>query len=156
VRFTDAALSGPIYPFCMRGPTGAVNHHWTHRLASQTSAARMARSWVRDSLAEMDTAGRGSLPRSVVSDATLCISELVNASLIARSTTMLLALQCDEHSLRLSLEDDGVTPDTEHNPFAHAQQLAMLIVEATAQCMGIEPRHDGRELWAWLSIDTLA
>ena len=79
----------------------------------------------------------------------LCVSELVNASVRAGSTTMLLEVHCDEHSLRLSLRDDA-RPDQRQS--GSAEDWGMLLIDAAAQCMGIEPHGYGRELWARLSV----
>jgi anti-sigma regulatory factor (Ser/Thr protein kinase) len=125
---------------------------WTLRLNSRPGASRTARSWLRDSLTGVAARGGADLHTSVVSDAVLCVSELVNASLRAGSTTMLLEVHCDEHSLRLSLRDDGTTPNHRQRGGA-ADHWGMLFIEAAAQCMGIEPHGYGRELWARLSVD---
>lgn len=124
---------------------------WTLQLSSHPRASRTARSWLRDSLSDFPGRGGADLHTSVVSDAVLCVSELINASMRAGSTTMLLEVQCDEHSLRLSLRDDGTTPDDRQS--GTPGDWGMLLIDAAAQCMGIEPHGAGRELWARLSVD---
>ncbi len=124
---------------------------WTLQLANRRGASRTARSWLRDALHAAPTRGGTALHTAVVSDAVLCVSELVNASMRAGSTTMLLEVHCDEHSLRLSLRDDAAIPDPRQS--GSPDDWGMLLIDAAAQCMGIEPHGYGRELWARLSVD---
>lgn len=126
---------------------------WTVRLTGRAGSARAARAWVRDALDGLTTLDDVIAAPALISDAVMCVSELVNASLIAGSTTMLLELRWKDRSLHLSLHDDGHTPSDERDGLAHAQDLALRIVTAIAQGAGMESHAGGRDLWAQLTVD---
>ena len=124
----------------------------TWQLASDVGAARRARAWVRDVLPGIIAMNGGS-DSPVMADAVLCVSELVNASLVAQSTTMMLRLTRDQHTVRLSLFDDGSAVVDEQDSAAHAQQLGFRMIDAIVERWGIDATADGRELWVALSTD---
>jgi hypothetical protein len=124
----------------------------TWKLASEAGAARRARAWVRDVLPGLVTMTDVS-DSPVLADAVLCVSELVNASLLARSTSMVLRLSRDQETVRLSLVDNGVAVVDQQGAAAHAQQLGFRMIDAVVERWGIDATDDGRELWVALSVN---
>lgn len=121
----------------------------TWKLAGGTGAPRRARAWVRETLPTITATHAGITP-PVLADAALCVSELVTASLLARSTTMTLQLAWDHDVVRLSLFDDCVATDDEQEAITHAQQLGFRMIDAIVVRWGIDITDTGRELWVAL------
>ena len=63
----------------------------------------------------------------------------------------MLRLSCDEHTVRLSLFDDGSAVVDAQDAAAHALQLGFRMIDAIVEHWGIDATDDGRELWVALS-----
>ena len=130
------------------------------RLAADTASVPGARRFVSDGLRAW---GRGEL----VDDAALCVSELAgNAALHSASSFMEIAVSGLEQSVRISVEDDGLTPAQAVVPRATftaqaADPDVMLAQETTtgrglgivsvlASDWGVEPTPEGKVVWLTL------
>lgn len=118
----------------------------TQQLSSDNAAPRRARAWVAAVLAEFLTSDDG-WPDHMLTDAVLCVSELVTASLIANSTAMTLHIDTGPDAFRLSLVDDCPVTTDEGDARLRAQLIGFRVIDALADGWGIKPAPGGREVW---------
>ena len=131
------------------------------RFAADAASVPGARRFVADGLASW---GRTQL----VDDATLCVSELAaNAALHSASTYMEIALHPLDDAVRISVEDDGVTPAEAVMPrpgfpdAAGTEELdlddepttgrGLAIVSILASDWGVDKLENGKRIWAELT-----
>lgn len=132
------------------------------RLAADPASVSGARRFVADGLAAW---GRSAL----VDDATLCVSELAgNAALHSASTFMEIAMRALDGAVRISVEDDGVTPaetvaprpgwytpdlELDENSIEDEPTTGrgLAIVSILASDWGVEQLDYGKRVWAELS-----
>ncbi|HJR40156.1 MAG TPA: ATP-binding protein [Nocardioidaceae bacterium] len=131
------------------------------RFAADPASVPGARRFVADGLTSW---GRTTL----LDDATLCVSELAaNAALHSASTYMEIALLALDDAVRISVEDDGVTPaeavvprpdfpaadcaddlDLDDEP---TTGRGLAIVSILASDWGVEKLEHGKRIWAELT-----
>ncbi len=133
------------------------------RLAADPASVPGARRFVADGLREWGLA-------DLVDDATLCVSELAtNAALHSASTFMEIVLRPLDRSVRISVEDDGMTPAAAVQPRSSFTGSAddpdlLLADEATtgrglgivsilASEWGVEQTDHGKRVWITLVDD---
>lgn len=131
------------------------------RLAADAASVPGARRFVADGLRSW---GRTAL----VDDAALCVSELTtNAALHSASTFMEVVLHGQDRAVRLSVEDDGVTPAEAVVPRATftgspddpdlvlddetTTGRGLGIVSILASDWGVEPTSGGKVVWLTLT-----
>jgi anti-sigma regulatory factor (Ser/Thr protein kinase) len=130
------------------------------RFAADPASVPGARRFVADGLTSW---GLGSL----VDDASLCVTELAaNAALHSASSYMDIALQGLDHAVRVSVEDDGLTPAEAVVPRASfpgpgdddlvladepTTGRGLAIVSILASDWGVERLEHGKRIWAELT-----
>lgn len=131
------------------GPRGHSSAPAERRLSFDPvpEAAPAARAAVRDLLAATPLAGR-------VDDAELAVSELVtNAVLHGRAPiTLLLRLHADR--LRVEVGDGSpVSPSFSMLDPTAVTGRGLMLISATADGWGVDPRPDGKTVWFELLVD---
>ena len=116
------------------------------RLPVDASAARIARSWIAG-LLDPHAGGRGYVDEETRFDMLLCTSELVNASLMARSTFMVLRLIIEHPMTVISLFDDCAPSRDPLDPRVHAHLFGLQLLDSLTYTWGIAAMPDGREMW---------
>ena len=134
------------------------------RLAADPVSVPGARRFVTDGLKSWSL-------HDVVDDAELCVSELAgNAALHSASTFMVVSLQRSARSVRVAVEDDGLTPAMaihprmdfpgpgEQIPFDEIDAESttgrgLAIVSILARDWGVEETEIGKRVWADLAGD---
>lgn len=134
------------------------------RLAADPVSVPGARRFVTDGLKSWSL-------HDVVDDAELCVSELAgNAALHSASTFMVVTLQRSAQSVRVAVEDDGLTPAMaihprmdfpgpgEQIPFDEIDAESttgrgLAIVSILARDWGVEETEIGKRVWADLAGD---
>jgi hypothetical protein len=86
-------------------------------------------------------------------DVLICTSELVNASLLANSTTMDLRLLVRDQIVRVSLLDDCGVPAAWLDNLTHAQTFVLRLLDSVTNEWGIDPDPAGRVLWFEVNVD---
>jgi anti-sigma regulatory factor (Ser/Thr protein kinase) len=130
------------------------------RFAADPASVPGARRFVADGLTSW---GLGSL----VDDASLCVTELAaNAALHSASSYMEIAVQALDHAVRVSVEDDGMTPAEAVVPRASfpgpgdddlvladepTTGRGLAIVSILASDWGVERLEHGKRIWADLT-----
>jgi anti-sigma regulatory factor (Ser/Thr protein kinase) len=116
-------------------------------LAAQPTAARTARSAVREAL---DQWGLDVL----VDDAVLLTSEMVtNAVLHARSATVLTLTLVADDAVRLEVADaSGVLPRPHHYAATSTTGRGLRLLESLARDWGTETTPTGKRVWALLDV----
>ncbi|MFP5253915.1 MAG: ATP-binding protein [Actinomycetes bacterium] len=134
------------------------------RLAADPVSVPGARRFVTDAL-------RAWSRTDVLDDAELCVSELAgNAALHSASTFMVVSLHRSERTVRVSVEDDGLTPALAVHPRmgfpGPDEQIpphdidaesttgrGLAIVSILARDWGVEETDIGKRVWADLAGD---
>lgn len=121
----------------------AVESIW----ACDPSAIGRARAWT---LAQLEPL-RTSATEQRVNDAVLCVSELATNAFNAGSTSMNLALELHDHTLRVSLKDnaDG-WPTRRHPNKTDPRGRGLLLVAAMSRTWGTTSVPTGKVVWAAL------
>lgn len=115
-------------------------------LACQPTAVPRARNWLARTL---EPHVRTQADRSVVDDATLCVSELVTNALLAGCSGISLCVDLDGGRLRISVHDDASGIPTVRDPgWSDPHGRGLLIVSAVATTWGVRPVDAGKEVWA--------
>ncbi len=130
------------------------------RFAADPASVPGARRFVADGLTSL---GRVAL----VDDASLCVSELAaNAALHSASTYMEIAVQALDDAVRISVEDDGMTPAEAVVPRSSfpgpddddllladepTTGRGLAIVSILASDWGVERLEHGKRIWADLT-----
>jgi hypothetical protein len=117
------------------------------RLPLDASAARIARAWIADFLDNPYSSEREHVDEDTRYDVLLCTSELVNASLMAGSTSMVLRLVLEHLRTVISLFDDCVPNRDLSDPLVHAQLFGLQLLDSLTHTWGITAVPDGREMW---------
>jgi hypothetical protein len=123
------------------------------QLPIDSTAPGAARRWVASHLAPTGLFPEGSHVRGKLFDVLICTSELVNASLIANSTTMSMTLRVRDQTVRVSLRDDRIHPTEPQDLRMHAQLFVLGIFDTMTDAWGINPAPHGRMLWFELNVN---
>ena len=123
------------------------------QLPTGSTAAGTARRWIRSQLAPTGLFPDRWQDGGKLSDVLICTSELVNASVIANSTTMALQLRVRNHIVRVSLLDDCAATSEPQEARTHLQLLVLRIFDTVTEAWGIDPSPSGRTLWFELYTD---
>lgn len=117
------------------------------QLPLDASAARIARSWVANQLDNPYFRQSVLFDEETRFDILLCTSELVNASMMAGSTHMVLRLALAHPRTVISLFDDCVAGRDPSDPRVHAHLFGLQLLDSLAHTWGIAAVPDGREMW---------
>jgi anti-sigma regulatory factor (Ser/Thr protein kinase) len=111
------------------------------------AAVGATRAWTSAQL------GRWRTPTSEqrVDDVVLCVSELTTNAINAGSTSITLALDLQDHTLRVSLTDNADGWPVLHHPTGNESHgRGLVIVAALARAWGMASVSAGKVVWATL------
>jgi anti-sigma regulatory factor (Ser/Thr protein kinase) len=84
----------------------------------------------------------------VVEDAVLLVSELVTNSLVHGGPPVVVAVDCDEHSLQVRVRDgSSVLPARRTAGDGEEGGRGLALVDTVSSDWGVDPQPDGKHVW---------